>query len=114
MPMPKIERGTDLITAERQRQIAEEGWTQEHDDRHAKSELLLAALSYAEFVAAKSFYPELGRNNHLPVDWPWGMEFWKPSDDLVRNLVKAGALIAAEIDRLKRKQILDAVFKPLE
>jgi len=33
--------------------------------------------------------------------WPWGKEWWKPSDRR-RDLVKAGALIAAEIDRLDR------------
>jgi hypothetical protein len=32
--------------------------------------------------------------------WPWEPEGWKPSDDPIRNLVKAGSLIAAEIDRL--------------
>jgi hypothetical protein len=34
--------------------------------------------------------------------WPWDNKYWKPSEDKVRNLVKAGALIAAEIDRLQR------------
>lgn len=34
--------------------------------------------------------------------WPWRDEDWKPSNDRVANLVKAGALIAAEIDRLQR------------
>jgi hypothetical protein len=33
--------------------------------------------------------------------WPWDQKWWKPSDDPVKNLVKAGALIAAEIDRLQ-------------
>ena len=39
-------------------------------------------------------------------DWPWPPEFWKPSDDPVRNLVKAGALIAAEIDRQAGGQLM--------
>ncbi len=34
--------------------------------------------------------------------WPWEMAWLKISEDPVRNLVKAGALIAAEIDRLLR------------
>lgn len=35
--------------------------------------------------------------------WPWEARFWKPCpDDRARELVKAGALIAAEIDRLQR------------
>jgi len=35
--------------------------------------------------------------------WPWGSEWWKPSKDPIRDLVKAGALIAAEIDRLQKE-----------
>jgi hypothetical protein len=34
--------------------------------------------------------------------WPWDEKWWKPSTNPIRNLVKAGALIAAEIDRLQR------------
>lgn len=33
--------------------------------------------------------------------WPWDAKWWKPSDDPIKNLVKSGALIAAEIDRLQ-------------
>jgi hypothetical protein len=43
-------------------------------------------------------------NSWLPGWWPWAERFWKPTpDDRVRELVKAGALIAAEIDRLTAK-----------
>lgn len=35
--------------------------------------------------------------------WPWATDWWKPSDDPITNLVRAGALIAAEIDRLLRE-----------
>lgn len=87
--------GADLIAAERQRQVEEEGWTPEHDAQHGGSEagdLVLAALAY------------LRPHRHLvgvPAEWPWEGRFWKPTpDDRVRELVKAGALIAAEIDRL--------------
>lgn len=38
----------------------------------------------------------------MPDGWPFGQDWWKPSNDPIRNLVKAGALIAAEIDRLHR------------
>ena len=34
--------------------------------------------------------------------WPWDDEWWNPSPDPITNLVKAGALIAAEIDRQER------------
>lgn len=85
--------GSELIAAERQRQIESEGWTPEHDDQHQYGELTLAAMCYIE---AKSF--QFQRNIRL---WPWDAKWWKPKDR-ISNLVKAGALIAAEIDRLQR------------
>jgi hypothetical protein len=90
--------GAELIAAERQRQIEVEGWTLEHDDiAHDTGALLEAARSYL-WVAAP---PSLGRPAP-PTGWPWDRASWKPSVDPIRNLVKAGALIAAEIDRLQR------------
>ena len=83
-PIPA--QGTTAITAERQRQVAVEGWTPEHDAHHSKGELARAAACYA-----------LGARP--PGLWPWEDKWWKPSDTK-RNLEKAGALIAAEIDRL--------------
>lgn len=88
--------GADMILAERLRQVDAEGWTTEHDDEHADGELLRAAQSYV-FTAMH------GNSRTLPDPlWPWDASWWKPSDDPVRNLVKAGALIAAEIDRRLR------------
>jgi hypothetical protein len=97
--------GAELIAAERERQIVEEGWTTEHDAEHTQGELALAAVTYA-FHAVYRRSPE-----EMPGKaWPWWDEedgqryvsWWKPSESQVRNLVKAGALIAAEIDRLLR------------
>lgn len=89
--------GAALIAAERQRQIDAEGWTPAHDADHVGDHLAWAAVCYVT--------PEYRRStrNGVPVDWPWEKWFWKPTpDDRVRELVKAGALIAAEIDRLSR------------
>jgi hypothetical protein len=36
-----------------------------------------------------------------PDGWPWAPELWKPANAR-RDLVKAGALILAEIERLDR------------
>lgn len=83
------------VLAERQRQISVEGWTPEHDDRHTTGALATAAGCYAMFTLA---YPPGD-----PVSfWPWSPSWWKPSDESRRNLVKAGALILAEIERLDR------------
>lgn len=88
--------GVGFIAAERRRQISVEGWTPEHDDAHADGSLPLAAACYA--VAAENYY---GLRQPPPL-WPWARKWWKPADR-IRNLEKAGALIAAEIDRLLRK-----------
>jgi len=90
--------GVELIAAERARQIAMEGWTPEHDDNHDNAELADAARCYIR----QSSCPEKFTRGQSPFIWPWEACWWKPSPDPVRNLVKAGALIAAEIDRLQR------------
>lgn len=89
--------GAERIAAERQRQIAVEGWTPEHDAGHADGDLRLAAIAYAQ-RAMSGRQHSVG--NPVPDAWPWAAEYWKPTNDPIRNLVKAGALIAAEIDRL--------------
>ena len=95
--------GAQLIADERRRQIEGEGWTSEHDDAHLSAELTNAACAYAETAALQVYRDEEKPAIELAPDcWPWHTEWWKPSDDPVRNLVKAGALIAAEIDRILR------------
>lgn len=91
--------GAELIAAERQRQIRAEGYMDEHDDKHTDGELTQAARCYLSSRAHTEFFE---RADRPPSLWPWEREWWKPSSDHVRNLVKAGALIAAEIDRLQR------------
>lgn len=93
--------GIELIAAERQRQINVEGWTPEHDDEHDHCELVLAACSYASYATGQV---ALDVEQMPSLRWPWDETWWKPSDDPIRNLVKAGALVAAEIDRLQRNQ----------
>jgi hypothetical protein len=91
--------GCDLITTERCRQIEAEGWSLSHDiDEHDEGQLLEAATAYIR-AAVNCGNAMSYRNNEPPECWPWAREWWKPSDSVQRNLVKAGALIAAEIDR---------------
>ena len=88
--------GVLLITKERFRQLAEEGWSYRHDDVNGKnSELAYAAATYILL-----FIEPDGDHHKL---WPWAPFNLKPTpDDPIRQLTKAGALIAAEIDRLLR------------
>lgn len=73
------------IANERWRQINEEGFTREHDDLHGAGELKWAAAAY----------------QCDPKFWPWEPETFKPGGDK-RDLIKAAALIVAELERLAR------------
>lgn len=101
--------GIEIISEERARQIEVEGWTPAHDDQHTRAELAQAANCYSALTVAMAtchmdFKPsEIYPPKLQELHWPWADEWWKPSDDPIRNLAKAGALIAAEIDRLQRK-----------
>jgi|SRR5437868_5772263 len=93
----KMKPALYLISTERVRQVNQEGWTKEHDDTHTHNELARAAAYYA--------LPADWRIIALWTLWPWAREWWKPTpDDRVRELVKAGALIVAEIERLQRNE----------
>lgn len=93
-----MKTGIERIAAERARQISVEGWTPENDDQYRTGELIDAGLSYA-YGAINVTHPAL---EAVPKEWPWDPQWWKPSEDPVRNLEKAGALFAAEIDRILR------------
>jgi hypothetical protein len=89
-----------LIARERTRQKTQEGWTDEHDDEHDNGELVEAAVTYA---LEATFNAPTVAGTWKEQFWPWDDEWFKLKDnDPIRNLVKAGALIAAEIDRLQR------------
>ena len=99
-----MKTGVEIIAEERKRQIDVEGWTLEHDSTYFREELAQAAACYA--------IPEKNRDltcsfsgTYYPILWPngWQIKFWKPSPaNRIKELAKAGALIAAEIDRLQR------------
>lgn len=121
--------GVDLIAAERQRQIDAEDWTAEHDDSHKDNALAWAATCYA---APGRIYVERHQADRIAFVDPWPFEArsdlagrgfydWDkrkkddrgyqtnyvqmpPAGDRLDYLVKAGALIAAEIDRIQRSR----------
>jgi hypothetical protein len=97
--------GIERIAAERKRQIEEEGWTPKYNDLWKNGELADAAVCYAlskedrdlDVMVCDSIQYLFNRL------WPFFDEQWKPTpDNRIRELEKAGALIAAEIDRLQR------------
>lgn len=96
-----MKTGVELIAEERHRQIEVEGWTPEHDNMHHNDQLALVACCYAIPERIRVYF------NWVAL-WPleWSIKTWfKPSpSDRIRELQKAGALIAAEIDRLQSLQ----------
>jgi len=103
-----MKNGTELIRQERERQLAEKGYSSEHDDKHDIGELGLAAALYAmPYEVTVDNEPLLNRGalSELHITLATGCNFYlKPEPNKLRRLVKAGALIAAEIDRLQRKE----------
>lgn len=90
-----LSNAVQSVIAERQRHQSVEGWTPEHDDQYSKSQLLWASSCYV----LNAIHPF----NRIPFGWPWAPEWWKPTNPR-RDLVKAGALILAEIERIDRQE----------
>ena len=89
------------ISAERQRQMSVEGWTPEHDDTHSDGAMAKAAGTYAICAGSSQNIRDLFKAGDAMPTWPWDQGWWKPTNRR-RDLVKAGALIVAEIERLDR------------
>lgn len=96
--MLRERNGVGLIAQERERQVTKLGWTAEHDLEHKNGELAIAAACYA---LPKTFRDSLEKleGYAAPVWWPFDDASWKPAER-IKDLTRAGALIAAEIDRL--------------
>lgn len=98
------------VIAERRRQVEAEGWTPEHDDQHADYSLAKAASVYAATAsvsvadrAVMDAHGLAGTPGKLQELWPlsWDISWLKPRSRRT-DLVKAAALIVAEIERLDR------------
>lgn len=106
-----LESAIGLIADERKRQTEIEEWTHEHDDEHDDGSLAIAAACYAipHLINPLNLFENCRTGVFLSIKrfalWPWDMKWWKPSpENRVKELVKAGALIVAEIERLQRKE----------
>lgn len=93
------------IANERRRQISVEGWTPEHDDQHSSGELAGAAGCYAKHVNARQWCFKNNPDDYQcelePSGWPWEPKWWKPKNPR-SDLIRAAALIVAELERLDR------------
>jgi hypothetical protein len=103
------------IASERTRQIIEKQYTQDHDDLHVGGELALGAAAYAALAAWTRPGDDAGRSPHVAALWgrvpgmqsavaelwPFDAGEFRPSDR-ARMLVKAAAMIVAELERIDR------------
>lgn len=108
---PVVMNGVGMIAAERKRQIEKEDWSAEHDDSHTSACLAAAAGCYAILAAGHGDVHDGWKKLYIEAStqlWPFDPEWFKPTSDPIRLLEKAGALIAAEIDRLLRKKVREA------
>jgi len=89
------------LATERLRQIRDEGWSADHDDEHGRGVLPKAAMSYCQSASVGLIDTSILAGKP-PTYWPWDAKWWKPKTAR-RDLVRAGALIIAEIERLDRE-----------
>ena len=98
------------VIDERLRQQNAEGWSLEHDDAHSAGEMAAAAATYAYSTTLSDRHRQyvsgiysIENSANLRELWPasWSKSWWKPTDRR-RDLVKAAALLIAEIERLDR------------
>lgn len=92
------------VLAERRRQIEREGWTPEHDDSHRDQSLSVAAACYA-LAGVQGARPGALSPHYLASFTGWGSGWFKPTDPR-RNIIKAAALLLAEIERLDRAALI--------
>lgn len=81
------------VAAEREKQRRK--WGNEHDDEHTNGEIATAGAAYA-------LYPR--HAGHAGAIWPWGEEAWSVEAARRDDLVKAAALLVAEIERIDRAE----------
>lgn len=103
-----MKTGIELIAEERQRQIEKEGFDKKHDLEHRENDLAIAGAIYALPEKARLFVcrgKDGDKSQYYPLLWPFDPLSYKPTpDDRVKELIKAGALIAAEIDRIQSQE----------
>ena len=85
-----------LIQAEREKQIARYGYSAEHDQIWVGEELAQAAAVYA-----------MPAQKRRVADWPFDMKFYHPELNRIDELIKAAALIVAEIERIDNRRAND-------
>jgi hypothetical protein len=90
--------GAGQIAIERERQITKKNMSPASDVQWRRGQLVMASECYSYYSVPSTPDP-----TGAPTTWPFHSTHWKPSSSPIRNLQKAGALLAAEIDRRERE-----------
>lgn len=102
-----MKTGIELIADERNRQIESEGFDSKHDENNSTADLISAAIAYLESAKIASIcgeeFSEDSRISAMKVNWPkWWDKSWIKPGTVDRDLEKAGALVAAALDRFNK------------
>lgn len=97
-------RASADVLREREAHHSREGFTNAKDDQYAPGVLGAAGAAYA-IAASDKVHPLFQKDSTFytrsPDIWPWSENWWKPTNPR-RALVKAAALIIAEIEKMDR------------
>jgi hypothetical protein len=94
-----MKNGIELIREERERQVAK-GYTPSHDDLHDTGEIANAAYC---ILFEHTQGPGCLEEEDEPENWVQALALEMRKADPIRRMQVAGALIAAEIERLQRR-----------
>ena len=114
-PALKSTDGVELIRQERRRHLEYKKWSVSHDDEHTSEELAWAAVCHAApCEIARVTRRKTQADNSVEVTysnpWPWRRdEDKRDKHNRLKQLIIAGALCAAEIDRLLRAELQDLI-----
>jgi hypothetical protein len=92
-----------LIIEERIRQTLVEGYTLAHDDEHTDGQLAMLAAAYALSSRGVKHYDEALQEVASVLNFSDWFDKFK-SQDPIHDLVRAGALILAELERRLRAE----------
>lgn len=97
--MMALSRAEQDVIGERRRQVDIEGWTAETDDKHTVGQMAVAGAAYA--IQSADLMTTRPRAIQAVMLWPWAKTWWKPKTSR-ENLVRAAALLIADIERIDR------------
>lgn len=93
------------VILERRHQVEDLRYNTAHDDQHDQKEIARAAGGYVHHYIYRTGVPgSVYQADPMPPTWPWDEIYWNPQTPR-EDLVRAAALIIAEIERIDRAAV---------